>query len=527
MSPNTSSLHYLAITIGPIYDTLRQARKTRELWGISYLFSVLMREIIKGLPEQWKLLAPVIEIGKAQNGAGIYPDRCFIQTPQKPTKEEVDTIINSAMASIENLLGVPSNQARGYFRFFAARIEAESSEKESLILRLNRVLDSLELQPFIPPNDAPAMLEFIDPAIQNLQDDGGGNDAFVQFSGQRRLPSLPELAFQELKDFQAYKEQIERPTNEGIVKFQRENKQRIPKIPQERKQEALEEDARIQGFKNSPDVPFKFRHKYVCFIKADGDNVGKTIGAIGNRFPLIGEFSKLLGNFSQGAVNKIANFGGLPIYAGGDDLLFIAPVQNKEGRHIFELIQDLDTLFPGAELQELGKQADPLFDTLPTLSYGVSISYFKYPMFESLDAMDDLLFDSAKGFGGKNALAFRVLKHSGQAFGATFGKGSDIFPILLSLIKLCRSQEAGFLTSVMHRLQALQPFLEEAVAAKTAAYFFKHHFNEPAHARSDTDRYLSEVRMLADAINQENLPIAGTLFPLLRFLQFLNQDDHE
>lgn len=519
--------HFLAITIGPIYDTLRQARKTRELWGASYLFSVLMREIIKALPTQWELLAPVMDTGKAQNGAGIYPDRCFIRTPAKPTKGEVDAIIDSAMASVGSLLGVPGNQVRGYFRVFAARMEADSSDKESLILHLNRLLDSLELQPFIPPNNAPALTELIDLAIKELQDDGGGNDAFVQFSGQRRLPSLNEVAFQELKDLEAYKKHIEEPTNESVLKYQRDKKERKPKTPQERKQEALDEDSRIQAFKNSNDVPFKFRHKYVCFVKADGDNVGKTIGAIGNHFHLVKEFSKELGNFSQKAVNAIAQFGGLPIYAGGDDLLFIAPVQNKEKKHVFELIQDLDLLFPGATLQELGKQADPSFGSLPALSYGMSVSYFKYPMFESLDAMNDLLFVDAKGFDGKNALAFRVLKHSGQAFGVTFGKGGEIFRILLSLIKLCRSQEASFLTSVMHRLQALQPLLEEAVDSKTTTYFFKYHFNEPAHARSDTDRYLSEVRKLAEAVSKEGLPVAKTLFPLLRFLQFLNQDDHE
>jgi CRISPR-associated protein Cmr2 len=90
---------YLAITIGPIYATIQQARRTRELWAASYVFSLLMRELLEVLKDEkiGELLAPVVtsvdskepensqktEESKTTkppttyNGAGIYPDRCF------------------------------------------------------------------------------------------------------------------------------------------------------------------------------------------------------------------------------------------------------------------------------------------------------------------------------------------------------------------------------------------------------------------------------------------------------------------
>ena len=43
---------YIGLTIGPIAKTLHQARKTREIWGASYLFSYLMKKIIKKLKDK-------------------------------------------------------------------------------------------------------------------------------------------------------------------------------------------------------------------------------------------------------------------------------------------------------------------------------------------------------------------------------------------------------------------------------------------------------------------------------------------
>ncbi len=39
-------MKYIALTIGPIYKTLSSAKKTRELWGGSYIFSYIMKQII-------------------------------------------------------------------------------------------------------------------------------------------------------------------------------------------------------------------------------------------------------------------------------------------------------------------------------------------------------------------------------------------------------------------------------------------------------------------------------------------------
>lgn len=122
--------------------------------------------------------------------------------------------------------------------------------------------------------------------------------------------------------------------------------------------------------------------------------------------------SAALSEFGFEAKKLIEKFGGMPIYAGGDDLLFIAPVVGEDGRTtIFDLLENLeDNAF------------DPVKALVPnaSLSFGVSITYFKFPMYESLGMARALLFDQAKKVDGKRAVAWTLQKHSGERFSAEF-----------------------------------------------------------------------------------------------------------
>jgi len=71
---------YTAITIGPIIETLNTARKTRELWGASYFFSYIIKQIVNKLNNNnTEVILPVCG-NTAVNGfgAGLYPDRIFV-----------------------------------------------------------------------------------------------------------------------------------------------------------------------------------------------------------------------------------------------------------------------------------------------------------------------------------------------------------------------------------------------------------------------------------------------------------------
>jgi len=83
---------------------------------------------------------------------------------------------------------------------------------------------------------------------------------------------------------------------------------------------------------------FKQPHKYIAIVQSDGDNVGKLIKEIYKSNPAkIKEFSKALSDFALEAAEEIQKYGGETVYAGGDDLLFFAPVLTPDS-NIFILI---------------------------------------------------------------------------------------------------------------------------------------------------------------------------------------------
>ena len=51
-------MKYTGITIGPIVATLSMARRPRELWSASYLFSLLMDCIKSRIPVDCKIVSP-------------------------------------------------------------------------------------------------------------------------------------------------------------------------------------------------------------------------------------------------------------------------------------------------------------------------------------------------------------------------------------------------------------------------------------------------------------------------------------
>jgi|GEM_PF-1300111 len=596
---------YLALTIGPVYQTISQARKTRELWAGSYIFSVLARELIKAFQQHQigDLISPKVPLDKAEirNGAGIFPDRCYFKIGQQAANYPIKGAINDALDQVGNLIWGKKNEGeklKPFFRIYAAEFTL-NDQNHSVIQKLNDMLDALELQPLVPTGER-NLMDSLEENIHNLYADSifestekkqvqiaeetdqpnsregqsiAFKSVFIRFDHgqQRRLPSILELATRELRGVKVmvkdkeekekekgYDDIITEPTNDAILLYQ-QMRRTVSRSREEKliltRVEAEKQEAAIAQWKSSKEKVFKFRHKYICFVKADGDSVGKTIGAIGNNMVSLTKFSSLLASFAQEAVNRIVEYDGLPIYAGGDDLFFLAPIQNNRGQHIFDLIQGIDNLFPSFKLQGIGKAVNSKFDLVPTLSYGISISYYKYPMFESMEEVNSLLFQKAKELRGKNAVAFRVLKHSGQAFGSTIRKKSPItntepeediafqgnapnsFALVTEIINLAMIEEGSFLTSVMHKLNALQPLLSSAIKNNQTSVFFKNHFNEPVHTETSATNYLNSVRELCEALwaeEQTNNPeladinqVMQQVYAILRLIQFLNQEDHD
>lgn len=364
-------MKYSAINIGPIVKTLGMARKPRELWAASFLFSHLMKCIYY---EAEKAKAVIISPAKPKedkNKVGIYPDRIYF-------KGDVDInemISNAAWSLYTDLLGTnPDKSKKPDLSYFNLMSTSCDKEKDSAaISQLNQQLDVLELC--------------------NYATDGDAAQTIYNIISEKKSSPLFDLA-------------------DG--KF-------IKKI------KTIEDIANAQRIEH-PEIKEKSHHRYFCVVQADGDNVGKTVSHEDLTDGKVLEISTKLVQFGLKATQLIEEFGGLPIYAGGDDLLFIAPVIGEDGSSIFKLLDNIENYaFQGVKdvVDPIGLKDDKGNKINASLSFGVSISYKKHPLYEALEAARNLLSVKAKKYKKKKAVAWSFRKHSGGTFDATFSLNDE------------------------------------------------------------------------------------------------------
>jgi CRISPR-associated protein Cmr2 len=143
---------------------------------------------------------------------------------------------------------------------------------------------------------------------------------------------------------------------------------------------------------------------YYAVITADGDRMGERIREQATQRPEeIVTLSRSLYDFFTQGDDLYAlthdTFGGELIYAGGDDILALLPVK-KNGRDFLSYIEMLDRRFKAHVGEEV------------SLSFGVNIVYYKYPLRDAINGAFSLLKYAKQE--GANTMALKVTKHSGQ-----------------------------------------------------------------------------------------------------------------
>ncbi|MDZ4705760.1 MAG: type III-B CRISPR-associated protein Cas10/Cmr2 [Saprospiraceae bacterium] len=451
MSTKNPSNHYLALTIGPVVKTLLEARKTRELWAASYLLSTLMKHLVQNLdPDGKHLLIPKIpdEVQHATlYGAGIYPDRLFMEAAVL-TEAQIEKAINDSLKSLakdcllKEEAGEVDNAVIFWKQFFRIRyvlIPLEDIKEGKLSTVLSPFLDTLELEDTCMDYKLQSnyLLQLFDKKrlfrcklVDALQDDNRGAyseilEHFALFPATHEFASF-ELFEREPANYLQLSEQTDEEKNEVFY------------------QEIETNDAYKQLKKH-----FKPRHKYFCIVQADGDSIGEAIKKL-NTVEEYRQFSETLARYGQTAASIINEYGGKPIYIGGDDLLFLAPLSTKEAS-IFDLLDKLDKAFPKAQLHPEA-----------SLSFGLNIVYYKFPLFEAIGDAYGIL-KKAKDYPGKNAVSFQFTKHSGSAFSAVFSKGflEGVFAAIEVFETHAPKGRASIVSSLIFKLLALKQLLTD------------------------------------------------------------------
>ncbi len=440
-------MNYLALTIGPIYETINKSTKTRELWAGSYIFSYFMKNLIKKLLEDKRVaiefLVPYVneKIVNKSFEVGIFHDRFVAHS--LCTKDELETvfldnfnttikeitaIIYDSGSSQENNIYIFDDIQRALLEYLqynyiiASDDELNSISSDNLLITIDKIFDSMELQYSFTLNNGAkvyprksyddngtittnnyqkinpiARLQFYAQSLKNIVINDHKDD---DRSMILKFKSIPEIAVANLLEQSVEKEEIKVALEEMEVKGIN----------------AYESFYKI--LKEHHHSKLKPHHKYYAAISADGDRIGELIEETCEH-----DISKIT-NISQGIYRFITDeplvglfeeYGGMLVYAGGDDLLAFAPIFGKNGKTIFDLMEEISRRFK----QHLGDEV--------SISFGVSIQYYKSPMIESINHSIEML-KKAKDNNqtdeniniNSGSVALSLHKHSGQSHDAVF-----------------------------------------------------------------------------------------------------------
>lgn len=400
---------YTAITIGPIGKTLAKARSVKSFWTASYLFSWIMRKLLEKLPkENFEILSPYRAgkdvLGEISKKVGLFPDRLFAkgELEEKEFKrikreifgelaekfknafqDEKDDIARKIdmesdqkrKRELEEIKSRYSNAAskgediRKYLENYLSisSITVELSSDCSILEQLNKYLDTQELF-----NKASTQTEedYMEMFIE------APNNPFLKaYSQDRAFPSTSEIAVSGWE-------------------------QNPPK----------DENGEVEYSKLTSKKGFRNCYKYLAVIKADGDGFRAYIKNLNvNKENELTRFTKSFFEFSVEVANElIQKTKAIPVYIGGDDLFLFAPVlEGNVEKDVFNLVKEIDDLFIQKEIGE-GL----------SMSYGVSIFYYKSPMSEAIDIADSMLRkakeEKEEKEKKKDTVAISIQKHSGQ-----------------------------------------------------------------------------------------------------------------
>jgi CRISPR-associated protein Cmr2 len=262
--------------------------------------------------------------------------------------------------------------------------------------------------------------------------------------------------------------------------------------------------------------------KYFCVVQADGDNMGKVIKNLQN--DKLKELSETLIKFGKVASAAVTDFGGLPIYAGGDDLLFIAPVVSKTG-NIFDLIDKIDKNYKTVADKAKGLQNDT--DAVFTsMSYGVSINYYKHPLYEVLADARCQLFDYREGAKAtRNTIVCNLRKHSGSSFKLVLNKtNGELKKAFEALIPLAKDDNLVSATAHKLRENSVLWMATEGDNQRLSA-FFKAYLGLGEKNDNQKD-YLEKVKeILGLLLAKKDDKITQNIYSILRTAKFINGEE--
>lgn len=431
---------YIGITVGPIVETLLLTTKPAGLWGASYIFSYFSKTLIENLIESKNVkkedfIIPLWtdEISKKVNESqvGLLHDRIIFRTNKNTNLSIVEKTINKTKEDVAKVIIRAFDNCncsrektdveeyiKKYIRTHTVCIEGEIENDDNVILKIGKYLSSLELEnTFIEKEWMNYILKFLENRSSMESGKSDGTNDILKNS-----------------DLTNFKDGWYFENENGIVSI---------------------DD--ISGINNKGDNKNN-TDGYFALVQMDGDSLGKILGTLDEN--KLKDFSKNCFDYADKASAIINEYGGKVIYAGGDDILFLAPlISNNSNQHLFSLIE------------KISKNFNEIFDyTNVTLSAGIFICYYKYPLCEGLKSVFNLLNKSKED--GKCRTTIQLEQHS-KSMGTlqlkTSFEDADIFKLFIKWLNDVNSKNENkddLLRSIQRKISIYETLFLKALESE-------------------------------------------------------------
>lgn len=528
------------LTIGPIFETMSHAKKTRELWFGSFFFSWYIKKFCQQLESKFTLLTPVFSGKPPKAKAGLFPDH-VIGTASLTQSETIDRLkeiskgINDEFVNMIDAIGqgvylVPKSieDVRKIFNdylevSFIVRDAAGVGELE-IIKTMDLLLDGLERERSfsLGKNENTCNRCASLPSTFEIYEDKTKKRLCPFCFFKYRSNASPEVCAEigENKGFR-YRSTGDISAHELLAKIDSEGLKEYFVDHDE-----IDFDSKEFRDLLPSDTEIKSHHKYMAIVQADGD----SLGDIAKKVTKPEGLSQALFEFGQKAVKITEKFHGEPVYLGGDDLLTFMPTGFKENGQFKTVIDYINEL--SQAYNEKLKELDGLEAVETTLSFGVHIFYYKSPLSLALQAARTQQ-DLAKS-SGKDALSMLLTQHAGQQTTLLFKNDSDELESLNKLLKGLLAQRVSYPHGIHHNLARFEKVLTNLSDMNQLKYFKENRFNEEIHTTFNSIDAVFDLLelMLADNSNGTVKPLKGEaaepkfreFLSQLRFIKFLVGD---
>ncbi len=461
---------YIGLTVGPIFDTLALSSTPASLWAGSYLFSTITKTICKLLvSEEYRIpkeniVSPYYDPDEPmlnqKDGVGLFHDRVIFKVDDEhpfDDKQLTDLRLKTLEEVAQSFTAYGDHSACGkmynylneYVMITGCRFKSDNA-----ILGSAARLDSLELaKPFVQREESNKLLAL-----------------FV---------------------------------NEGSVDSNRLIKE-LPVVKALEHWQLLKKDGTIRSL---PDIAsggvsennMRKIHSYYAIVRSDGDKMGEILKKLRSDEE-IRYYSKTCLKFCSKIAKTVFSYGGITIYSGGDDLLALMPLESpscNEIPNIFVFLKKANEIFRESfeklfiELNKNhGEESFDLEGDLPTLSFGVTVYYNKFPLYEALQDSQYLLFGVAKDRSTdknrRNCTAIRFQKHAGQSEGLLIKNSAldRLIEMKQDIDSDARNNDSQVFLSALYKLEQFEAFYMAAQDDASVKNIFNNFFDSDAHSKN-------------------------------------------